>query len=113
MAKLTLQQLGPMIREQRGVRPIRQVAAEIGVSAATLSRVERGNLPDLNTFPKICRWLGLDAGEVLGLETAEAHEDQSSVATVHFRANRNIRPELAQSLAELIIRAQQIAPDES
>ena len=30
-------------------------------------RVERGNLPDLDTFKKICQWLEVDPGQVLGL----------------------------------------------
>lgn len=33
---------------------------EIGVSKATLSRVENGNMPDLLTFFKIIRWLNSD-----------------------------------------------------
>jgi transcriptional regulator with XRE-family HTH domain len=36
-------------------------AKEIGVSKATLSRVENGNMPDLITFFKIIKWLGSDA----------------------------------------------------
>jgi transcriptional regulator with XRE-family HTH domain len=30
---------------------------EIGISKATLSRVEKGNMPDLLTFFKVIKWL--------------------------------------------------------
>ena len=36
-------------------------AKQIGISKATLSRVENGKVPDLNTFSKIIKWLGKDS----------------------------------------------------
>ncbi len=39
---------------------LRQAAIEIGVSAATISRVERSHMPDIETFCKICLWLDTD-----------------------------------------------------
>lgn len=72
MTGLTLETLGLKVAEQRGRRGVREAAKEIGISAATVSRVERGKLPDLHNFGKICRWLGVDPGEVLGFnETAK------------------------------------------
>ena len=35
----------------------RQAALEIGTSASTLSRVEKGFTPDADTFFKICTWI--------------------------------------------------------
>ena len=40
---------------------LREFADSIGVSAATLSRIERGGTPDLETFFKLCCWMGVDA----------------------------------------------------
>lgn len=37
---------------------LREVAKKINVSAATLSRVENGGTPEMETFLKICHWLG-------------------------------------------------------
>ena len=36
---------------------VRELAAEIGISYATLSRVENGEMPDGNTLRKILFWL--------------------------------------------------------
>lgn len=36
-------------------------AKHIGISKPTLSRIERGSMPDLLTFFKIVKWLGTDS----------------------------------------------------
>jgi len=47
-----------MIKTKRGKKGLRDTATEIGnVSSATLSRVEQGNLPDVETFIRLCKWL--------------------------------------------------------
>ena len=38
---------------------VRTAAKEIGISAATVSRVERFHKPDLNTFLRLCIWMGV------------------------------------------------------
>lgn len=103
MAKLTLQTLGRRLLEKQGDRGVRETAAEIGISPATLSRVERGYLPDLETFGKVCRWLKIDPGEVLGFKATPAAVPK---AAVHFRKDREIAPRTAQALAQLILAAQ-------
>lgn len=37
-----------------------EVKKQIGVSKSTLSRIENGSTPDLDTFGKICGWLKLE-----------------------------------------------------
>lgn len=32
-------------------------AKEIGISKATISRLEKGKMPDMDTFIKVCVWL--------------------------------------------------------
>mgnify|MGYP000943708711 CR=1 FL=1 len=51
--------LGDALRGERRQRRIslRDLADEIGVSFNTLSRVERGHLPDLTNYNKIVSWL--------------------------------------------------------
>ncbi len=36
---------------------LRQAARQIGISASTLSRIENGNPPEIETFGRICQWL--------------------------------------------------------
>jgi transcriptional regulator with XRE-family HTH domain len=101
---LPIQDLGRLIAKKRGSRGIRSAAAEAGVSSATLSRVENGNVPDLATFAKICRWLEVDPAIFLGVETNETPAQQPAI--VHFRKKKTFSPETASSLAELILAAQ-------
>lgn len=67
MARKGLYSLSAILRERRGHRGLREVAKEIGTSTPTLSRVENGKMPDLDTFGKLCRWAAIDPGELLGI----------------------------------------------
>lgn len=114
--RLTLQQIGPLVKDRRGDRGIREVAAEIGISPATLSRVERGKLPDLETFSKLCRWLQIDPAEVLRVKRDPSPRRVSGAGTTsiqaHFRADRNLSPKAASALAELILATQRLLAKE-
>lgn len=115
MAKRRLGQLGTLVREKRGVRGVRGAAKDIGVSTATLSRVENGHQPDLSTFEKLCLWLEIDPSEFLNASSSGVSSSEtgtSTTATAHLRANRHISPELAQALGEMILRAQDMLPDD-
>ncbi len=92
-----------MIAIKRGGRGVRSAAADVGVSPATLSRVENGHMPDLETFAKICRWLDRDPREFLGLGESEADLPQ---AVVHFRKKKTVAADTAVALGELILAAQ-------
>lgn len=109
MAKISLRTLGNQLRQERGARGVREVATEIGISAATLSRVERGNLPDLDTFAKVCKWLRLDPAELLGMDTERRPDASGRVyASAHFRANKTPSPQLAKALADMILAAEDL-----
>src|SRR5579863_2366417 len=101
MPKLTIHALGRKLLEKRGERGVREVAKEIGISPATLSRMERGHIPDLDTFGKVCRWLRIDPGEVLGVEPQATATRPSAV--VHFRKDQTLHPKTAHALAQLIL----------
>jgi len=51
--------LGEIIRKWRIVqeRTVRDLAVEIGISASTLSRIERGEKMDAPTFMRLLNWL--------------------------------------------------------
>ena len=110
MAKLSLTSIGPLIREKRGSRGIREVAAEIGISYATLSRIENGKVPDLKTFSKICTWLELDPNEILGCgnRTKPIQSKEKSTVLAHFRADKNLDSGTLQALTEIVLRAQKM-----
>jgi transcriptional regulator with XRE-family HTH domain len=80
------------------------VAQEIGISAATLTRVEGGRLPDIATFQKMCAWLKVNPAEILDIPT-ENNPDLADtlVAAVHLRADQTLPEAAALDLAKLIV----------
>jgi transcriptional regulator with XRE-family HTH domain len=100
---LNIEDFGRLIAAKRGPRGVRIVAAEIGTSHATLSRVENGHMPDLETFAKLCRWLDRDPREFLGMPKADA---PAPSAVVHFRKKKTVALDTAVALGELILAAQ-------
>lgn len=98
---LRLSELGTLVREKRGTVGVRAAAAEAEIATATFSRVENGQIPDLATFAKICRWLGSDPKQFLGLPNEKS--DKPPTAFVHFKKDVAISPKTAQSLAQLIL----------
>ena len=58
--KLTRDNLALATRIARGDRSLREFAKDIGSNAPTLQRVERGEVPTVETFARICLRLGLE-----------------------------------------------------
>ena len=103
MKKLNLQDFANKIVKKRGEAGIRTTAAEIGISSSTLSRIERGYLPDLETFTAVCEWLEVNPGDILG---SNIESDKPKLAAVHFRKEKTNTEETAKALANMIIYAQ-------
>lgn len=110
MSTRTLAQLGQLARKERGARGLRETALEIGVSPATLMRVENGRTPDVATFGKLCAWLEIPPGAFLGFQ-AEVPERRESLpagpvtASAHLRAERTPQQATVDALARMIILA--------
>lgn len=104
MSGTNLKNIGLKIKEKRGVAGLRETAKEIGISLATLSRIENGKVPDLDTFGKLCKWLELDPADMMGLQPKK--ENQSQQVKVHFKKDDAVSVETAQALATMIMAAQ-------
>lgn len=94
---------------KRSNKGVREAAKEIGISPATLSRVENEKVPDLETFGKICRWLGDDPSIYLGLP----QQNSASQVRVHFKKESAISSDTAKALSQMILLAQQALLNES
>ncbi len=99
--------LAGRIAVKRGAVGVRAAARDAGVSPATLSRIENGNVPDLETFEKLCQWLGEDPSRFLATPAA------GPVASVHFRKKSTARKETAEALGNLILAVQAMLDDEA
>jgi transcriptional regulator with XRE-family HTH domain len=111
---LDTRHLAALIKTKRGNRGLREIAQEIGdVSPSTLSRIENGKVPDMDTFLRICDWLQVSS-EVFIKETDE--QGQTKMSTVdhiegYLRADRELDPETAVALAKLMKAAYKAATE--
>lgn len=109
MPKLTLAALGKLVRDKRGARRLRDAAPQIGISPATLMRIENGRMPDVETFGKVCHWLGTDPGDFLGFDPSAKTSASPSTAeapvriSAHFRLDKLPLPETASALARMLL----------
>jgi len=113
MSAISLSNLGTMVRNKRGESKLRATAETIGISAATLMRVESGRIPDVETFGKLCSWLGVDPGQFLGYNNtpvATASKTESLSISAHFKADKTPKPETVAALAKMILLAMQTQP---
>lgn len=102
--------LAAYLREKRGERGLREIAKEIGeVSASTLSRIEQGKIPDLDTYIRICRWMQVTPnefvkGEDSSLLNPEATDTLSipDKIAIHLRADRTLPSKTADALISMI-----------
>ena len=104
------ERLSRLVAEKRGKVGIRATARQLGLSPATLSRIENGRLPDLDNFTRICRWLEVDPADLLGFDP---QAQNLPVAAVHFRSSAALSSETSAALQELIVEAQKTFAEQS
>lgn len=114
MPTRTLGSLGAMVRKKRGDKKLRETADEIGISPATLMRVENGRIPDVTTFGKICKWLKVDPGSFLGFEpkeevpkawSSEEKDPDMLFVSAHLKVDQIPKKETIDALAKMILLA--------
>lgn len=100
---LDTEKLANLVRSKRGLRGLRDTAKEIGnVSPSTISRVENGKTPDMDTFLALCDWLEVPAAELIKNTEDEADLDTPEAITIQLRADKNLDPAIANALASLV-----------
>jgi transcriptional regulator with XRE-family HTH domain len=101
-SQLNTIKLADMLKSKRGAKGLRAVAEEIGgVSAPTLSRIEQGNIPDVDTFIKICKWLEVPTDFFTNKSEANA-PSSSDVVVAHLRADKALPPDVSEALIKMI-----------
>jgi transcriptional regulator with XRE-family HTH domain len=87
-------------RRYRGLN-LRDAAEEMGLSAPTLSRIERGaSRPDHSTLDALIDWLRLDRAAVFSVAEGEDESTPDQVDRL-LRADRNIDTGTAEALSAI------------
>jgi len=90
-----------MIKSKRGSKGLRILAQEISISPSTLSRIEQGNLPDIDTYLRLCNWLEVSSEYFLEKNKDDELKSQSGVIA-HLRADQTLPSETAEALIQMI-----------
>jgi len=100
-----------ILEKRRGDKlTLKEVSQRTGVSAATLSRLEKwpktqgssSIVPDIRTLTALVQWLGTTIDRFVDTGTAApAQSNTPDAVEAHLRADRNLAPEVAAKLADL------------
>jgi transcriptional regulator with XRE-family HTH domain len=84
----------------------RQLAAGAGVSQSTLTRMQKGKRPDVDTFASLVRWLGMSAEAFLRPKNRKDRKGLEphpvALLSAQLRAEREMSPEALEAVEELI-----------
>jgi transcriptional regulator with XRE-family HTH domain len=102
--KLNSELLASMLKSKRGKKGLRDTATEIGdVSSATLSRVEQGNLPDVETFIRLCKWLGVSTDTfIVGEKIAQAEISEKEKIVFQLRSSRELDTDTINAMVHMV-----------
>lgn len=105
MPARSLSNLGTLVRKRRGHGKLRETSKDIGISAATLMRVESGRIPDVATFGRLCKWLELDPASFLGFQgkVEEAGTPEPTLVSAHLKLDSAPKPETLTALSKMIL----------
>lgn len=88
-------------RRERGLS-LRAAADESGVPLNTLSRVEKGQLPDLANFSRLVAWVGLDPATVFGTAPRQRADSTPEVVLASLRSDPRLTERAARQIADMV-----------
>jgi transcriptional regulator with XRE-family HTH domain len=103
-SSLNTELLASMLKNKREKRGLRELAKEIGeVSFSTLSRIEQGNIPDIDTYIRICKWLDVTT-ETFILEGGKTMNTASTkdMVVAQLRAEKTLSKSTIDTLVSVI-----------
>lgn len=80
----------------------KQVAAESGVSASTLTRMAQGRRPDLDSLAALSAWSGLQTDDFVRFEGERPETEPLAMISTYLRSDRNLTPKAATALDGVI-----------
>lgn len=95
--------LAGMLKTKRGGKGLRAVADEIGsVSFTTLSRIEQGRIPDVDTFIRICKWLEVSTETFILYSHSSKAVSSKDRIVAHLRAEKELSKDHVNMILNMI-----------
>jgi len=105
---LNTELLASMIKTKRGKMGLRDTAIEISnetgktISAATLSRIEQGNLPDVETFIKLCQWLNVSTDEFVATHGPKKEITEKDKIVYQLRSSQELDSDSINAMVAMV-----------
>lgn len=80
----------------------KQVAAESGVSASTLTRMAQGKRPDVDGLAALAAWSGLDADDFVRSDAERPEPETLAMISTYLRADPHLNAKTATALDDLV-----------
>ncbi|MEH2333973.1 helix-turn-helix domain-containing protein [Nostoc sp.] len=100
---LDTNRLAALVRNKRGNKGLREISAKIGnVSPSTLSRIENGSIPDMETFIALCNWLKVPPGDLFLTDQQELELDTEQEIVLLILGDKRLDSDTAYALSQII-----------
>lgn len=80
----------------------KQVAAESGVSASTLTRMAQGRRPDVDGLAALASWSGLKADDFVRSDAEQGEPEPLAMISTYLKSDPHLTPEAADALDQLV-----------
>lgn len=80
----------------------KEVAAQSGVSASTLTRMAQGRRPDVDGLAALVSWSGLKSDDFVRSEAHQGEPEPLAMISTYLRSDKNLSPEAAAALDEVV-----------
>lgn len=80
----------------------KEVAAETGVSASTLTRMAQGKRPDVDGLAALAAWSGLNVDDFVRSEHERSEPEPLAMISAHLRSDKNLTTDAAAALDDVI-----------
>lgn len=80
----------------------KDIAVASGVSASTLTRMAQGKRPDVDSLAALVTWSGLGTDQFVLTDTHKADVEPLAMISTYLRGDRNLTPDSAAALSEIV-----------
>lgn len=90
----------------------KQVAAQSGVSASTLTRMAQGRRPDIDGLAALTVWSGLRSDDFVRSTAEGSRPNTLAMISTYLRADQHLSPRAAEAMERVIATTYQAMRDE-
>ena len=80
----------------------KQVAAETGVSASTLTRMAQGKRPDVDGLAALASWANLKTDDYVRSRNQPGRPEPLAMISTYLRSDKSLSPEAAAALDQVV-----------